>query len=133
MARQKLEQNEEESKFGAVGFCTHSSILFLPWQRPYLVLIEQELYKNVQQAAEVFEEKQPGMKAWKAAAQDFRMPFWDWADPKQLSVLPDDATPAKIKVWTPDSYPKEDSVDNRLYHYIFSSNSQEGTVSIPGP
>ncbi|KAF7507389.1 hypothetical protein GJ744_010448 [Endocarpon pusillum] len=118
---------KKNPKSGTVGFCTHSSILFLPWHRPFLALFEQELHKHVQKAAQDFEENQPGKKDWKAAAQNFRMPFWDWADPKQLSVFPDEATTAKIKVWTPESYPNEESVDNPLYHYKFSSTSQEGT------
>jgi len=38
-----------EKEFG--GFCTHSSILFLTWHRPYLALFESCLYKHVQEAA----------------------------------------------------------------------------------
>ncbi|KAG9672204.1 Di-copper centre-containing protein, partial [Aureobasidium melanogenum] len=60
------------------GYCTHTSNLFLPWHRPYLALIEQELYKHVQQAAQSFPAGATRDK-YVAAAQNWRFPYWDWA------------------------------------------------------
>jgi hypothetical protein len=73
-----------------------------------------------------------GKKDWTGAAQDFRMPLWDWADPNK-PVIPVDAVTPKIRVWTPETYPVEKEVDNPLYAYKFSSESQKGTVSPDGP
>jgi hypothetical protein len=69
---------------------------------------------------------------WTGAAQDFRMPFWDWADPEK-PVIPADALTPMIKVWVPETYPMEKEVDNPLYAYKFSSPSQAGTVSLDRP
>ncbi|KAG9607898.1 Di-copper centre-containing protein, partial [Aureobasidium melanogenum] len=60
------------------GYCTHTSNLFLPWHRPYLALIEQELYKHIQQAAQSFPAGATRDK-YVAAAQNWRFPYWDWA------------------------------------------------------
>ncbi|KAK1757866.1 hypothetical protein QBC47DRAFT_319522 [Echria macrotheca] len=64
------------SGFG--GYCTHSSILFVSWHRPYLALYEQALYKSVQTVAQKFPAG-PLRDKYVAAAKDFRAPYFDWA------------------------------------------------------
>ncbi|TKW49434.1 Tyrosinase [Colletotrichum tanaceti] len=87
-----------DNRFG--GFCTHSSILFLTWHRPYLVLFETELYKHVNAVANEFEESERKADYVKAA-KDFRMPYWDWARP-DLGVFPAQATAqARVHVKRP--------------------------------
>ncbi|KAK1640802.1 hypothetical protein BDP81DRAFT_457782 [Colletotrichum phormii] len=56
---------------GYGGYCTHSSILFLTWHRPYLALFEARC-------------------EYIKAARTFRMPYWDWARP-ELPLFPDEA------------------------------------------
>ncbi|THZ10344.1 Di-copper centre-containing protein [Aureobasidium pullulans] len=60
------------------GYCTHTSNMFLPWHRPYLALIEQELYKHVQKAAQSFPAGATRDK-YVSAARNWRYPYWDWA------------------------------------------------------
>ncbi|KAK6196963.1 hypothetical protein LQW54_010977 [Pestalotiopsis sp. IQ-011] len=67
-----------QSKAGFGGFCTHSSILFLPWHRAYLALFESELQEHVNDAAkELSRDERSG--AYLEAAETFRIPHWDWA------------------------------------------------------
>ncbi|KAK4193361.1 putative tyrosinase [Podospora australis] len=70
------------------GYCTHSSVLFPTWHRPYLALYEQVLYSLVQMIATWWpeNERQPYLDA----AHRFRIPYWDWATypPSGGSVLP---------------------------------------------
>ncbi|EAA35587.2 Di-copper centre-containing protein [Neurospora crassa] len=71
------------------GYCTHSSILFPTWHRPYLALYEQVLYNLIQNIAKWWPEGEPRNR-YQAAALRFRIPYWDWASspPSGQSVLP---------------------------------------------
>jgi len=60
------------------GYCTHGSTLFPTWHRPYLALIEQEIFRN----AEVIVQntKHATAKAeFTKALQQLRLPYYDWA------------------------------------------------------
>ncbi|KAK3994198.1 common central domain of tyrosinase-domain-containing protein [Cladorrhinum sp. PSN332] len=58
------------------GYCTHSSILFASWHRPYLLLFEHIIYEWMQEEAKKFEgEEEECLEAAKA----WRLPYWDWA------------------------------------------------------
>lgn len=62
----------------AVGYCTHSSVLFPGWHRPYLALFEQTFFDNVQAIVQSFPAG-PQRDAYAGAAETIRIPFWDWA------------------------------------------------------
>ncbi|KAK4181554.1 hypothetical protein QBC36DRAFT_174782 [Triangularia setosa] len=70
------------------GYCTHSSILFPTWHRPYLALYEQVLSNLIQMIATWWPEDQ--RQSYVDAAKRFRIPYWDWATypPSGGSVLP---------------------------------------------
>ena len=92
------------------GFCTHSSIVFLTWHRPYLSLFEvcgskslfslsfdvsdlanigkATLYKHVNDLANSLNPNSVDRAKYVAAAQNFRMPYWDWAR-KGVSIFPE--------------------------------------------
>ncbi|KAH8880045.1 tyrosinase-domain-containing protein [Thozetella sp. PMI_491] len=103
---------------GFGGYCTHSSILFTTWHRPYLALFEQSLYAAVQAAVQQFPESLRGR--YEEAAQDFRMPYFDWAiiPPTGSSGFPAAISSAKISVVDIDG--KSKSIDNPLYQYTFN-------------
>ncbi|KZL81883.1 tyrosinase precursor [Colletotrichum incanum] len=111
-----------ENRFG--GFCTHSSILFLTWHRPYLALFEAELYKHVNAVADEFEESERKADYVKAA-KDFRMPYWDWARP-DLGVFPTQATSqAEVQVKRPHGKQQDSLLDpNPLASYKFGEKSR---------
>ncbi|KAH8602664.1 hypothetical protein B0O99DRAFT_647536 [Bisporella sp. PMI_857] len=71
------------------GYCTHTSILFLTWHRPYLALYEQVLYNLAQQIASWYPAGVIRNK-YVLAARNFRIPYWDWAasPPAGQPVLP---------------------------------------------
>ncbi|KAK4145629.1 common central domain of tyrosinase-domain-containing protein [Dichotomopilus funicola] len=71
---------------GNQGYCTHDSLLFLPWHRPYMALFEQVLY-NITVTDILKEVPEIAHDEWKQAADTWRLPYWDWAV-------------KKLRVWT---------------------------------
>lgn len=103
------------------GFCTHSSILFLTWHRPYLALFESLLRDAMMHVAKQFTPEE-GREKYVAAAEAFRMPFWDWARP-DLPVFPTEATKSRVtQVKMPDSLREE-----------YKLTKAGGSVEIPNP
>ncbi|KAF2194899.1 Di-copper centre-containing protein [Zopfia rhizophila CBS 207.26] len=100
------------------GYCTHSSILFLTWHRPYLAVYEQALYASVQKVASQFPES---LRArYVAAAKDFRMPYWDWAAgvSGQNSAFPSAISSSRVNVVDVDGATKQ--INNPLYSFQFN-------------
>ncbi|SPQ18279.1 b447e784-f57a-40e5-89a7-874d54feefc1 [Thermothielavioides terrestris] len=66
------------------GYCTHSSVLFPTWHRPYMALYEE----LIQTIAGFW--PAPERQRYQDAARRFRIPYWDWAatPPSGESVLP---------------------------------------------
>ncbi|KAI0009769.1 Di-copper centre-containing protein [Xylariaceae sp. FL0662B] len=99
------------------GYCTHVSILFPPWHRPYLALYEQVLYNIVQFIASLYPPDQ--QDRIQKSAQNFRMPYWDWAaaPPDGESVLPESfgGSPS-INVSGPNGV---QNISNPLFSYTF--------------
>src|ERR1700744_3946934 len=97
------------------GYCTHSSVLFAPWHRPYLALFEMALYNAVQSVAASFPAK---LRAkYVAAAQVFRIPYWDWATTASPTFPTLISSPTASVVWT-DGTTK--TIPNPLYSYKFN-------------
>lgn len=74
---------------GAVGYCTHSSVLFPTWHRTYLALIEQIFQQQVASVVASFPAGALHDK-YAAAATTMRLPYWDWAaaPPSGLPTFP---------------------------------------------
>jgi tyrosinase len=110
------------------GYCTHTSVIFLTWHRPYLGLYEQALYAQVQEIANSFSDL---LKAkYQAAAKTFRIPYWDWAarPANVASAFPSALTTAKIGVIGIDGKPT--TIDNPLYTFNFpQSTLSDGEIS----
>ncbi|GAB1310494.1 tyrosinase [Madurella fahalii] len=70
------------------GYCTHNSILFPTWHRPYVALYEQVLQNLMLMIASFW--PQGKRERFEEAARRFRVPYWDWAavPPTGESVLP---------------------------------------------
>ncbi|CCF32684.1 hypothetical protein CH063_00848 [Colletotrichum higginsianum] len=99
------------------GYCTHMSILFPSWHRPYLALYEQVLYRLVQLIASWFPD--PTERSfYQNAAIDFRIPYWDWATPPppgEMVYLSEFAEPG-IQVYGPRGW---QFIANPLHSYKF--------------
>ncbi|KAI5782554.1 common central domain of tyrosinase-domain-containing protein [Geopyxis carbonaria] len=59
------------------GYCTHRSVLFVTWHRPYLILLEQLLHQHAKRIAARF--PAASRARWQTAAEQVRLPYWDWA------------------------------------------------------
>jgi len=109
-------------RFG--GYCTHSSILFLTWHRPYLALYEQALYAVIQQVATQFP---PEVRdRYVAAAQTFRIPYWDWAAKGPGSAFPSSISSPQATIIDVDGATKQ--IPNPLYSYQFPARASEGDL-----
>ncbi|KAH7124115.1 tyrosinase [Dendryphion nanum] len=98
------------------GYCPHQNTLFFGWHRPYLVLFEQELYNHVQAAALRFP---PHLRdRYIAAADSFRIPYWDWALGIAGGNLPDFFVSPTLQVIGTDGYDK--NISNPLHNYNFN-------------
>ncbi|KAG8917102.1 hypothetical protein FRC00_014036 [Tulasnella sp. 408] len=62
------------SRFG--GYCTHGTVLFPTWHRPYLAVYEQILHQHAVDIAKTYT---VNTVAWILAAEQLRLPYWDWA------------------------------------------------------
>lgn len=91
------------------GFCPHGSILFATWPRPYLALLEQLVGEHAQEIAKAY-----NSPVWSKAADELRLPFWDWAAPPQL--FPEILTVPTVQVTTAVGVKNG---NNPLYRYEF--------------
>ena len=109
-------QNPNSS--GAVGYCTHSSVLFPAWHRPYIALFEQVFYQNVQAVVQTFPAG-PVRDMYNAAAQTIRFPFWDWAvaPSSGLPTFPLIMSSKTALVNTPSG---QQTINNPLLRYTFN-------------
>ncbi|KAK0663837.1 Tyrosinase [Lasiodiplodia hormozganensis] len=67
------------------GYCTHNSILFPTWHRPYLSMFEQTVYNTIERIAAQFKDPK-----YREAAKRFRLPYWDYlhAREEKQTVFP---------------------------------------------
>jgi tyrosinase len=94
------------------GYCTHGSVLFPTWHRPYVALYEQAL----QQAALGIAQQYADQDHWTAVARNLRVPFWDWAS---SSVPPDEVIALEnVNIITPDG--NQNAVPNPFLRYSFN-------------
>ncbi|KAI9840552.1 MAG: hypothetical protein M1837_001532 [Sclerophora amabilis] len=82
-------------EFGG-GYCTHGSIIFPPWHRPYLALYEQALTNHAKTIAATF--PQDKRARYQAAANTLRIPYWDWA---LNATMPTKVSEARLYINTP--------------------------------
>lgn len=105
---------------GADGYCTHDSVLFPAWHRAYLALYEQEMIKVALDVANSFDGDFGDQM--KAAAQQIRIPYWDWAASPDSgdAVLPPTLSGQQVTIAGPNG---DETVDNPLYSYHFDDPS----------
>ncbi|KAK7533041.1 uncharacterized protein J3D65DRAFT_558533 [Phyllosticta citribraziliensis] len=103
--------------YNKIGYCVHSSNIFMTWHRPYAALYEQLLWGHVQDVANALPES-PDKAAWVQAAKTFRAPYLDWAllPPEGETNIPDFIVSPKINVTLPNG---TQVIDNPLYQYRF--------------
>ncbi|MCJ1417075.1 hypothetical protein MMC32_003414 [Xylographa parallela] len=97
---------------GAIGYCTHSSVLFPTWHRPYVALYEQLLHANARSIAATYNSTNGA--TYRAAAETFRIPYWDWSLNPTMPGLVNAPT---LTITTPTGVR---AVPNPLYNYTFN-------------
>lgn len=96
------------------GYCTHQSSIFTTWHRPYVALLEQTLYEEAVSIAKRF--TGPDASKYQAAAEEVRLPYWDWASDDTDSRLPKAVAEPSIAVVKPGSAGPT-TIPNPLYSY----------------
>ncbi|KAI0270015.1 photo-regulated tyrosinase [Gloeopeniophorella convolvens] len=94
------------------GYCTHGSVLFPTWHRPYLALYEQVLQQHALDIAKTYKVDQ---QRWLSAAQNLRAPYWDWAT--NTVPPPEVISLSTVDIITPDG--ETTAVPNPLLQYTF--------------
>ncbi|KIJ46617.1 hypothetical protein M422DRAFT_249772 [Sphaerobolus stellatus SS14] len=93
------------------GYCTHGSVLFPTWHRPYVMLYEQILNQSAQKIAATYT---TDTASWQQAATNLRQPYWDWA--KNAVPPPEVISLAQVTITTPTG---RKAVTNPLIRYKF--------------
>jgi len=116
--------NGAPTNFNWNGYCTHGSVLFPTWHRPYLALFEQVLSTTAHDIAKGY----PDKARWTAAADKLRLPFWDWV---LRPVPPPEVLELKtVNILMPDG--KKSPVNNPLVSYNFGGMEKQFPKAAPG-
>lgn len=100
------------------GYCTHSSILFPTWHRPYLALLEQRI--NAHAVAIANQYPSSTRSTYVAAARNLRLPYFDWAkNPSSQGVYPSAFSSQTATIITPTG---TKTIPNPLFSYNFHPN-----------
>ncbi|KAH7178750.1 common central domain of tyrosinase-domain-containing protein [Fusarium sp. MPI-SDFR-AT-0072] len=79
-------KKERDITYDGDGYCAHSTPTFAPWHRPYLAMLEQTIFRQVDNVAKRFsdslEVSEEDKQKYKAAAKKFRLPYWDYYRPR---------------------------------------------------
>ncbi|KAG8945788.1 hypothetical protein FRC03_001635 [Tulasnella sp. 419] len=103
------EQPNPDTQWG--GYCTHGTVLFPTWHRPYVAGYEQFIQQNALIIAQSYNDP-----TWVDAAQRLRAPYWDWAAQGQ-AVPPDEIiNMPQVTITTPSG---RQSVTNPFWGYTF--------------
>ncbi|KAF1986411.1 Di-copper centre-containing protein [Aulographum hederae CBS 113979] len=106
-------------------YCTHGNTLFPTWHRPYLAAFEQSLQINALAVANEFTGADKAK--YVEAAQNLRLPYWDWATEPSVGtqVFPDYFDNQNVTVRTGNG---TQVVHNPLWAYKFPN---EPTLPAP--
>ena len=111
---------DEVSGENASGYCAHNSILFGPWHRAYLALVEQIISTHARDIAMLYPTDLSAV--YTAAARELRIPYWDWAN---STTMPDIVTIPQIEIQGPEGMQR---IQNPLYSYTFESDDLGTTL-----
>ncbi|OAQ57685.1 tyrosinase [Pochonia chlamydosporia 170] len=105
-----------ENSTDSAGYCPHNENIFVAWHRPYMALFEQELVRQARLIADMYPE--PNRQEYRAAAENLRLPFWDWGFD---SHVPNATVPKTVIVQAPGG---KTNVSNPLATYKFPNDDR---------
>ncbi|EEH19206.1 hypothetical protein PABG_01525 [Paracoccidioides brasiliensis Pb03] len=99
------------------GYCSHGSTLFPVWHRPYLAMYEERISRHAQRIANLYPQNVRGK--YQQAAQNLRIPYWDWANDPQM---PRSVTIPELNINSPSGMR---TIPNPLYNYAVRPSAEE--------
>ncbi|KAK6543666.1 hypothetical protein TWF694_000404 [Orbilia ellipsospora] len=113
------------------GYCTHASVLFPTWHRPYIAAFEQILCSIMNQIVSQYPDGEL-RRRYQTAASTFRIPYWDSAQLKDRGGrrslnVPYLCTLPTIDVFTPQGITQ--TISNPLYSFKFPGGYTKGITS----
>ncbi|CAM1500554.1 Fc.00g097160.m01.CDS01 [Cosmosporella sp. VM-42] len=119
------------------GYCNHNGLNFPTWHRPYMALFEQCIWENMKEVIDHWVNNhglptEEGLD-WLAAADTWRMPYWDWA--RQQSYTEDFAYPkilvqGPVRIFPPDAvkqyYPPSGLYANPFWGFEIPEKDKHG-------
>ncbi|KAK6215478.1 tyrosinase [Colletotrichum tabaci] len=117
-------------------YCTHNSLTFPTWHRPYMALFEQTIYQFMGKVIEQLHFSSEAEKnVWIKESTQWRLPYWDWA---LNTEVPDLFRPTTVKIRAPFGadgiQPEPEIVSNPLYRYELRVNGQVTKMgALPAP
>ncbi|KAI1113782.1 Di-copper centre-containing protein [Nemania sp. NC0429] len=118
------------------GYCTHDSLLFPCWHRPYMLLYEQVMYEVM--IKEVIPKLPESYRdAWTGAANTWRLPYWDWAQkkirkgkPNPIYDVPLITKDVKVQVVNLTTPATTTYIDNPMYKFTMPNGKAMGTYGV---
>ncbi|RBR10394.1 hypothetical protein FVER53590_12513 [Fusarium verticillioides] len=120
------------------GYCEHNTITFATWHRPYMLLFEQLVWTHMKDQIKdwVKERKLDPSDApeWEKAANEWRLPYWDWAGKKyskkhgQKYALPEIFRFPVITTYPPYDTRGETGVTNPFYEFKNPMKDDKGNA-----
>ncbi|EWZ40660.1 common central domain of tyrosinase-domain-containing protein [Fusarium oxysporum Fo47] len=105
------------------GYCEHNTITFATWHRPYMLLFEQLVWTHMKDQIKAWKLDPTEAAEWEKAANDWRLPYWDWAGKKysrehgQEYALPEIFRFDVITTYPPYNPRGETGVQNPFYNF----------------
>ena len=100
-------------------YCTHGSVIFNTWHRPYLVLLEQTLHEEAVRIANQFSDYRRAQ--YLPAAEEVRLPYWDWASEETIPSIVSAPTVEVVKPFVNGTGGRT-TIDNPLFSYMFQND-----------
>ncbi|KAJ5899989.1 Concanavalin A-like lectin/glucanases superfamily [Penicillium taxi] len=106
------------------GYCTHNNILFPVWHRAYLALYEQRIWEIM--IKKVVPQFTKDRASWEAAAQTWRLPFWDWGISSSVPDL------CKYPIFVVPAYDGKGvrSINNPLFQFHMPTDQPMSTAGV---
>ncbi|KAK4185474.1 common central domain of tyrosinase-domain-containing protein [Podospora australis] len=128
------------------GYCTHDSLLFPCWHRPFMLLYEASLPLSplfTQVLHEIMVKQvipqlpKAEQQKWTTASDTWRLPYWDWAQKKSragkndpIYDVPLIAQEPRIGVLDLNDGVTEVYIDNPMYKFTMPNNEKPGGFGI---
>ncbi|KAF4461201.1 hypothetical protein FALBO_12005 [Fusarium albosuccineum] len=102
------------------GYCQHNTITFPTWHRPYMLLFEKLVWTHMNDIIDEWGLESSLKAEWKAAADTWRLPYWDWARKQKYNKkysLPAVLLVDQTTIYPPDKPEGQTGVENPFWGF----------------